>query len=37
MITKNNYPEEKQSLNNKSSNDSICVKPSEDDIENALK
>ena len=31
------YPEEKQSLNNKSSNDSICVKPSEDDIENALK
>lgn len=31
------YPEEKQILNNKSSNDSACVKPSEDDIENALK
>lgn len=31
------YQEEKQSLNNKSSNDSTCVKPSEDDIENALK
>lgn len=31
------YPEEKQILNNKSSNDSTCVKPSEDDIENALK
>lgn len=31
------YPKEKQNLNNKSSNDSTCIKPSEDDIENALK
>lgn len=31
------YPEEKQKLNNKSSDESTSVKPSEDDIENALK
>lgn len=32
------YPEEKQKLNNKSSNeDSVNIKPSDDDIENALK
>lgn len=32
------YPEEKQKLNNKSSDeDNVSVKPSDDDIENALK
>lgn len=31
------YPEEKQKLNNKSSDESTSIKPSEDDIENALK
>lgn len=31
------YPKEKQKLNNKSSDESTSVKPSEDDIENALK
>lgn len=31
------YPEEKQKLNNKSSDESTSVKPSEDDVENALK
>ena len=33
----NAYPEEKQKFNNKSSDESTSIKPSEDDIENALK